>query len=46
MMKLQELGTPFELMMYPGERHGPKGNARNLQRYRLYLDFFKRKLQE
>ena len=31
-------------MLYPGERHGLHGNERNLQRYRLYLDFFKRKL--
>ncbi len=44
MLALQKKSVPFELMLYPGERHGLKGNERNLQRYRLYLDFFKRKL--
>ena len=45
MLALQKKGVPFELMLYPGERHGLKGNERNLQRYRLYLDFFDRKLK-
>ncbi len=44
MLALQKKSVPFELMLYPGERHGLHGNERNLQRYRLYLDFFKRKL--
>ena len=44
MLALQQRSVPFELMLYPGERHGLHGNERNLQRYRLYLDFFKRKL--
>lgn len=42
---LQKKSVPFELMLYPGERHGIRGNAKNLQRYRLYLDFFNRKLK-
>ena len=41
---LQKKSVPFELMLYPGERHGLKGNERNLLRYRLYPDVFKRKL--
>ncbi len=45
MLALQKTGVPFELMLYPGERHGVRGNPKNLQRYRLYLDFFTRKLK-
>ena len=45
MLALQKKGVPFELMLYPGERHGVHGNPKNLQRYRLYLDFFTRKLK-
>ncbi|WP_443747370.1 DPP IV N-terminal domain-containing protein [Asticcacaulis solisilvae] len=45
MLALQQKGVPFELMLYPGERHGVHGNPKNLQRYRLYLDFFTRKLK-
>ncbi|GGZ37606.1 S9 family peptidase [Asticcacaulis endophyticus] len=42
---LQQKSIPFELMLYPGERHGVRGNAKNLFRYKLYLDFFDRKLK-
>ena len=45
MQALQQRGVPFELMLYPGQRHGLKGNERNLQRFRLDLDFFNRKLK-
>ncbi|MDV6329208.1 S9 family peptidase [Asticcacaulis sp. 201] len=45
MAALQKKGVPFELMLFPGERHGLKGNERNLQRFRLQLDFFTRKLK-
>ena len=45
MAALQLKSVPFELMLYPGERHGLKGNARNLQRFRVQLDFFNRKLK-
>ena len=45
MTALEQKSVPFELMLYPGERHGVRGNAKNLQRYRLYLDFFTRKLK-
>ncbi|MFT3998171.1 MAG: S9 family peptidase, partial [Asticcacaulis sp.] len=42
---LQKKSIPFELMLYPGDRHGVRGNPKNLFRYRLYLDFFERKLK-
>ncbi len=45
MQALQSKGVPFELMLYPGERHGLKGNMKNLQRFRMQLDFFNRKLK-
>lgn len=45
MLALQKTGVPFELMLYPGERHGLKGNERNKQRFLLDLDFFNRKLK-
>ncbi len=45
MLALQQLSVPFELMLYPGERHGLKGNAKNLQRFRMQMDFFTRKLK-
>jgi len=45
MLALQKKGVPFELMLYPGERHGLKGNERNMQRFLLDLDFFNRKLK-
>jgi dipeptidyl-peptidase-4 len=45
MAALQKKSIPFELMLYPGERHGVRGNPKTLQRYRLYLDFFERKLK-
>lgn len=45
MLALQKKSVPFELMLYPGERHGVRGNDKNLQKYRLFLDFFDRKLK-
>jgi dipeptidyl-peptidase-4 len=36
---LQAQSVPFELMLYPGQRHGVQGNDRKLQQWRLYLDF-------
>ena len=38
----QARSTPFELMLYPGQRHGVRGNARKLQEWRTRLDFFDR----
>ncbi len=39
---LQENSQPFELMLYPGQRHGVRGNERQLQQWRTYLDFLDR----
>ena len=41
MSELQKRGTPFELMTYPGAKHGLQG-ADLLHRYRLSEDFFGR----
>ena len=40
--ELQAKSIPFELMLYPGQRHGVRGNERQLQQWRTYLDFFDR----
>ena len=45
MYALQGLSRPFEVMDYPGERHGVHGNPRMLHLWRTYLDFFDRKLK-
>ncbi|OYX57784.1 MAG: peptidase S9 [Brevundimonas subvibrioides] len=39
---LQSKSIPFELMLYPGQRHGVRGNDRQLQQWRMYLDFLDR----
>lgn len=39
---LQAASIPFELMLYPGQRHGVRGNERQLQQWRTYLDFLDR----
>lgn len=44
MSALQKRGQPFELMTYPGAKHGLKG-ADNLHRLRLTEDFFDRCLK-
>ncbi len=44
MSALQKRGQPFELMTYPGAKHGLKG-ADNLHRLRLTEDFFARCLK-
>jgi dipeptidyl-peptidase 4 len=41
---LQEQGKTFDLMLYPGQRHGLSGQMRKLQRMREYLEFFHRTL--
>lgn len=42
--RLQELGTPFDLMVYPGQRHGILGASQQLHLWRTYIEFFKRNL--
>jgi dipeptidyl-peptidase 4 len=44
MSQLQQRGTPFELMTYPGAKHGLRG-ADLLHRYRLTENFFNRCLK-
>ncbi|WP_460454870.1 S9 family peptidase [Arenimonas aestuarii] len=44
MSELQKRGTPFELMTYPGAKHGLRG-ADALHRYRMAEDFFARCLR-
>lgn len=39
---LQSRSVPFEMMLYPGQRHGVRGNERQLQQWRTYLDFLDR----
>jgi len=39
---LQVRSMPFELMLYPGQRHGIRGNDRQLHQWRTYLDFLDR----
>lgn len=39
---LQEKSLPFETMLYPGQRHGIRGNERGLHQWRTYLDFLDR----
>lgn len=42
---LQKRGIAFDMMEYPGERHGIRGNEKLLQLWRTYLEFFARNLQ-
>jgi dipeptidyl-peptidase-4 len=42
---LQTRGVTFDMMEYPGQRHGIRGNAKQLQLWRTYLEFFHRTLQ-
>ena len=39
---LQAKSMPFEMMLYPGQRHGVRGEPRQLQQWRTYLDFLDR----
>ena len=42
MDSLQEKSIAFDLMLYPGQRHGVRGNERQLQQWRTYLEFLNR----
>jgi dipeptidyl-peptidase-4 len=44
MAALQGMSRPFDLMLFPGQRHGIQGDARRLQLWRTYLEFFGREL--
>ena len=45
MAALQAKGIPFEVMDYPGERHGVHGNAKRLHLWRTRIGFLNRKLK-
>ena len=45
MATLQNAGKPFELMTYPGKKHGIRGQATRAHLWNLALDFFNRKLK-
>lgn len=45
MAAIQAKSIPFELMDYPGERHGVRGNAKRLHLWRTRIDFLNRKLK-
>ena len=44
MAQLQAEGVAFDLMLYPGQRHGVAGPQRLTQLWRTYLEFFAREL--
>ncbi len=44
MATLQARSVPFDLMLYPGQRHGVQGEPRQLQLWRTFLQFFAREL--
>ena len=45
MARLQELGKPFELMTYPGQRHGIRGEALQRHLMQTRMAFLDRKLK-
>jgi dipeptidyl-peptidase-4 len=44
MAALQNQSTPFDLMLYPGERHGVQTPKKQVQLWETYLAFFNRNL--
>jgi dipeptidyl-peptidase-4 len=44
MAALQNQSTPFDLMLYPGERHGVQTPKKEVQLWKTYLAFFARTL--
>jgi dipeptidyl-peptidase-4 len=44
MAALQDQSTPFDLMLYPGQRHGIRTPSKEVQLWETYLAFFKRTL--
>jgi dipeptidyl-peptidase-4 len=45
MQALQNRAIPFELMLYPGQRHGIRGEKLRLHLWRTQADFFDSKLK-
>ena len=46
MAALQELGKPFEVMTYPGQRHGIRGEALQVHLMRTRMAFIERNLKK
>ncbi|MDJ0919549.1 MAG: S9 family peptidase [Henriciella sp.] len=46
MAELQDKGLPFELMTYPGERHGIRGETRLVHLMKTRMAFLDRKLKD
>jgi dipeptidyl-peptidase-4 len=44
MAALENQSTPFDLMLFPGERHGVRTPAKEIQLWKTYLAFFSRTL--
>lgn len=44
--QLQERRAPFEMMTYPGQRHGIRGEDREVHLWHTIFDFFERRLKE
>jgi len=44
MAALQDQSTPFDLMLFPGQRHGVNAPRKQVQLWETYLAFFKRTL--
>jgi dipeptidyl-peptidase-4 len=44
--ELQEQGSQFEMMTYPGQRHGVRGEARQIHLWTGIFDFFDRHLKD
>lgn len=44
MADLQARSTPFDLMLFPGERHGLREPEKRVQQWRTILEFFERTL--
>jgi dipeptidyl-peptidase-4 len=42
MASLQASSVPFDLMLFPGERHGVSTPAKQVQLWKTHLAFFKR----
>jgi dipeptidyl-peptidase-4 len=44
MAALQSQSIPFDLMLFPGERHGVSDPKKQIQLWKTYLAFFQRTL--
>ena len=44
--ELQQQRAQFEMMTYPGQRHGVRGEDRQTQMWTMIVDYFDRKLKD